>query len=230
MQSFADQVIKFTEDLSVPDIPLPEGFSWLFPYDQPGTMDTLRQFYEKYYADPAPRAFIFGINPGRLGAGVTGVPFTDPIKLEELCDIPNDFHKRPELSAGFVWKFIMAYGGPEAFCRDFYITSLSPLGFVKEGKNINYYDDKELLKATEPFIIWNLRTQLAFGNRSKTAICLGEGKNMKVFRKINDEHGFFDKIIGLPHPRFVMQYKRKSMDMYLEVYLEALHEALESNA
>jgi hypothetical protein len=226
MASFAEQVIRFTEALQIPDIPLPDGFSWLYPYDQPGTMEALSAFYRKYYAAPGKRTFLFGINPGRLGAGLTGVPFTDPIKLEEECGIKNPFPKKPELSAGFVWRFIHAYGGPERFANDFYITSLSPLGFIKDGKNINYYDDKDLVRATEPFIVDCIEKQMAFGAHTKTALCMGEGKNLKVFRKINEKHRFFDEIIGLPHPRFVMQYRRKSLDMYLDVYLEALSDSL----
>lgn len=116
----------------------------------------MEAFYLKYYGSSEARTFLFGINPGRFGAGVTGVPFTDPVRLVQDCGIENAFEKRQELSAQFVWSFIRAYGGPEAFCSDFYITSLSPLGFIKAGKNINYYDDRQLIKAVEPFMfgIW----------------------------------------------------------------------------
>ena len=42
---------------------------------------------------------ILAINPGRLGAGVTNIAFTDPVHLERDCGIANDFPKREELSA-----------------------------------------------------------------------------------------------------------------------------------
>ena len=219
---FSQQVISFTQSLRPPEIALPNGFEWIYPYDQPATMQALTTFYRKYYADENGRTFLFGINPGRFGAGITGVPFTDPIRLASECGIDNDFQKKPELSSVFVWEFIRAYGGVEAFCRQFYITSLSPLGFVKDGKNINYYDDRALQRAVEPFIVWNIRTQLDFGANRNTALCLGEGQNYAFFKKINAEHGFFKEIIPLPHPRWVMQYRRKSIQEFVGRYVENL--------
>ena len=203
---------------------LPPGFEWLFPYDNPETMRALTTFYERFYADIRARSFIFGINPGRFGAGVTGVPFTDPIRLATECGIENGFQKKAELSSAFVWEFIRAYGGAAAFCSDFYITSLSPLGFVKDGKNINYYDDRLLQKAAEPFIAWNIRTQLDFGGQRDTALCLGEGQNFAFFQKLNAAHGFFKEIVPLPHPRWVMQYRRKRMGEFVDRYVAALRE------
>ncbi|MCB0527741.1 MAG: DUF4918 family protein [Lewinellaceae bacterium] len=223
--TFGERIIDFTRALQVPDTPLPPGFEWLFPYEQPQTMQALSDFYRKYYTDDRSRIFMFGINPGRFGAGVTGVPFTDPIRLEAECGIKNDFAKKPELSSGFVWMFINAYGGPDTFCRDFYITSISPLGFVREGKNINYYDDRGLQKAVEPFIIRNIRTQLELGARRETALCLGEGQNFAYFQKLNAVQGFFREIIPLPHPRWVMQYRRKRVDEFVGKYLEAMKSA-----
>lgn len=222
--SFAEQVIAFTRALRPPDIPLPPEFAWLFPYENPDTLQALTTFYQKYYADNNPRAYLFGINPGRFGAGVTGVPFTDPVRLETACGIENPFAKKQELSSQFVWQFIHACGGADAFCRRFYITSLSPLGFVKNNVNINYYDDRALLIAVEPFLVWNIRTQLDFGARRESAVCLGEGQNFKVFQRLNAKHGFFNEIIPLPHPRWVMQYRRKQLDVFLRRYVEVLEE------
>lgn len=221
--TFADQVLQFSRALRLPDIPLPPDFEWLFPYSQPETMAALTAFYQKYYIDSGPRSFLFGINPGRFGAGITGVPFTDPLRLEQECGIANPFPKKQELSSQFVWLVINAYGGAEAFCRDFYITSISPLGFIKNGININYYDDRDLQKAATPFILWNIRTQLEFGARREAAICIGEGQNFKFFKKINEQHGFFREVIPLPHPRWVMQYRRKRLDEFVARYVEVLN-------
>jgi len=227
--NFAEQVIAFTRTLRPPDIALPDGFEWLYPYDQQETMRALTAFYEKYYADQGERTFLFGINPGRFGAGVTGVPFTDPVRLSTVCGIENEFPKKAELSSVFVWMFIRAYGGAEAFCRDFYITSLSPLGFVKDGKNINYYDDRSLQRAVESFIVWNIRTQLDFGANRELAICLGEGQNFAFFQKINAVHGFFREIVPLPHPRWVMQYRLKRVDEFVARYVELCKKSRRDN-
>lgn len=228
MKSFGQQVIDFTQSLRVPEVVLPPGFEWLFPYENPETMAALTAFYQKFYADSEPRIFLFGINPGRFGAGITGVPFTDPLRLETECGIENSFAKKQELSSDFVWRFINSFGKAAFFSR-FYITSILPLGFVKGGKNINYYDDRQLERAVEPFAAWNLTTQLAFGSHRHRAICMGEGQNFRFFRKLNEKHGFFERIDPLPHPRWVMQYRRKSLDFFVEKYVETVGGGLLAN-
>ena len=94
------RIIDFTRSLRPPEIALPAGFEWLYPYDNPETMRAMSTFYQKFYADNQVRTFIFGINPGRFGAGVTGVPFTDPVRLEKACGIENGFQKKPEFLIG----------------------------------------------------------------------------------------------------------------------------------
>lgn len=217
--TFGDQVIQFTRSLR-PDWSLPPGIELLYPYAQPQTMQALEDFYRIYFNDRGRRTFIFGINPGRFGAGITGVPFTDPIRLETECGIINTFDKKAELSSIFVYRFIQSFGGPAAFYRQFYITSLCPLGFTKGGKNYNYYDDKHLESAVTPYIIHNIQTQKSFGASDKTALCMGEGQNYRFFAKLNDKHGFFDEILPLPHPRWVMQYRSKRIDEFVELYLQ----------
>ena len=224
--SFGEKVIEFTQNLEIPPVALPPGFEWLFPYEQAETMRCLTDFYQKYYSDERGRHFIFGINPGRFGAGMTGVPFTDPAHLATECGIESSFPRKPELSAGFIWRAIRAFGGIESFAQSFYITSLSPLGFLRNGLNINYYDDVNLARSVEPFILWNLRTQLEFGKLSDTAICLGEGQNFTYFKKLNQREGLFREIIALPHPRWIMQYRRKQLDYYVALYADVMRSML----
>ena len=52
--------------------------------------------------------------------------------------------------------------------------------------------------------------------------CLGEGTNYKIFQRLNAKHSFFKEIIPLPHPRFIMQYRRKKVDEYVKLYLQKL--------
>jgi hypothetical protein len=70
----------------------------LYPYRDPAVMAATTAFYEKFFDDARKRVFIIGINPGRFGAGTTGVPFTDPVSLERV-GITNPFPNRRELSA-----------------------------------------------------------------------------------------------------------------------------------
>lgn len=222
--TFANQVLQFNLNLPA-SLTVPDGIEVLFPYEERETIQAMTAFYEKYYNDQHPRIFIFGINPGRFGAGVTGVPFTDPIRLLEECGIDNSFKKKPELSSVFVYEFIHAFGGLGAFYKQFYITSLSPLGFTKDGKNYNYYDDRQLQDAVEPFIIDSIQKQQQFPSSQRVALCMGQGKNAAFFQKINEQHGFFEEILVLPHPRWVMQYRRKRLTEFVKVYVEALRKA-----
>lgn len=194
------------------------------PYLRKEVYELCEVFYNKYFNDKKRRTIILGINPGRFGAGLTGIPFTDPVKLEEDCGIVNNLKKQRELSADFIYKMIYDFGGIQAFYDQFYFGSVSPLGFTKDGKNLNYYDDMNLQESLLPFILQSIEAQLAFGLNRKVAYCLGEGKNYKFLINLNKVHGFFDHIIPLAHPRFIMQYKRKYIDTYIGDYLEKFSE------
>jgi hypothetical protein len=204
-----------------PNFVLPESISMMNPFADRGSWPLIEQFYTHFYSDANPRIFIFGINPGRFGGGVTGIPFTDPIRLLEKCGIDNGFRKIPELSSVFIYEMIDAFGGPSVFYQDFFITAISPLGFVKDGKNLNYYDDRALLSDCEPFIVGCIRRQLETLSAPRICFCLGEGENYKQFSRLNGIHQFFEKIIPLPHPRWIMQYRRKKLDEFVKVYLDA---------
>ena len=222
MKSFADKVIQFYTQMDR-DWKLPKGFDLIDPFSNEETVRIFSAFYKKYFADSEKRHFLLGINPGRHGAGVTGVPFTDPKIIKEDCGIDNDFAQKNELSAIFVYDFIKAYGSIESFYKKFYINSVCPLGFLTNGINCNYYDDKTLFKSVKKYIISGIQDQIAFGMHTDKAFCMGNGKNYKFLKKLNDEHQFFETIVPLPHPRWVMQYRRKRKDEFVGVYLNALN-------
>ena len=217
--TFGEKVIKFYKRLGITD-PLADDIHVMNPYQDPSCMSVCRKFYTKYYNDKGHRFVILGINPGRYGAGITGIPFTDPIKLETLLGIKNDLPKKPELSAEFIHKMIASFGGHEKFFSTFFINSVSPLGFMADGKNLNYYDTPSLKKSLEPFIRKSLHAVLKLGVRREIAYCLGEGENYKYIQNLNLEENLFEQIIPLAHPRFIMQYRRKLMDQYIKDYLE----------
>ncbi|MDE5878522.1 MAG: DUF4918 family protein [Desulfovibrio sp.] len=214
------------------DAPLPAGIEVMNPFlGSPCALAASEAFYRKYYADHLERHIILGINPGRFGAGLTGVPFTDPKRLAQACDIHiaacTPAH---EPSSVFVYEVIEAMGGPEAFYRGWYINSICPLGFVRvdangRKKNYNYYDDRRLEEAATPFMVECLRRQLAFGIRRDVCFCLGTGKNAAFIERLNAKHGFFDRVVPLEHPRYIMQYKRKEHEAYVRKYATLLGEA-----
>lgn len=170
---------------------------------------------------------IIGINPGRLGAGATGVPFTDTIRLEQICGLSVPGIKTYETSSVFIYDMIDRYGGPEAFYGDHYISSVSPLGFTVTGRNgrqvnYNYYDSRKLTALLMDFILDSLRTQLEFGIFRDTCFCLGSGKNYRFLSELNSKHRFFDRIVPLEHPRYIMQYRLKEKQFYTDMYVQKL--------
>ena len=216
--TFADRVKAFYRGLEVP-VGLPQYVEALFPFKNPDTWAVIEQFLDKYYSDNNTRILLMGINPGRFGAGVTGIGFTDPIRLENDCGIENNFEKKPELSSKFIYDVIDAYGGPSKFYAKFFISAVSPIGYIKAGKNYNYYDEPALQDAVKPFAIACLRKKIALGCTSSIAFSVGRGKNLHFLEKINREHAFFDRIDFVPHPRWVMQYRLKRKDEFIEEYL-----------
>lgn len=222
----ARDILRFYKEIGL-DFELPGQISVLDPYGDPTVWEVVKSFYGKFYSDGGSRIILFGINPGRFGAGITGVPFTDPIRLERECGVPNTFQKRGELSSEFVYEVVNAWGGSAAFFSHFFISALSPLGFVSGGKNLNYYDDKVLLEAAGPYILKQVRYQQKILGGGDVCICLGEGTNYKYFSRLNEAHGLFREILPLPHPRWVMQYRRKRKQEYIDLYMEKLSAALE---
>lgn len=222
----AKKILDFYHTLAVPSA-LPDGVTIMNPYQNKIAADLARQFYDRYYGDSNERIPILGINPGRFGGGITGIPFTDPIKLETQCGIKNDLDKKPELSADFIYRMIAAYGGVDTFYSRFYIGAICPLGLTANGKNLNYYDTPEVERALRNFIVTSLQAQLDFPLNRERCICLGEGKNFKYLTRLNEEYGFFKSIIPLPHPRFIMQYRRKRVEEYVGQYLAAMGGGIE---
>ncbi len=224
MTTWAQNLTRFYSTLHPPQN-LPNGVQWLHPQQNGEVMQLTATFFQKFYNDHNKRALLLGINPGRFGAGVTGVNFTAPKQLKEACGIDHHLKMQSELSAEFMYEMIAAYGGVPAFYSRFFMGSVCPLGFVQGGKNINYYDDKALLQTVEPFIVQNLQKLVSFGAQREVCICIGGEKNFKYLLKLNAAHQFFKEIIPVAHPRFILQYRRKEKQTFIDSYLTALHAA-----
>lgn len=223
--NFEQKYFNFIDQLDFPES-LPYGVNILNPFQVASTYSIAQSFYQKFYSDDQPRLFLIGINPGRFGAGVTGVPFTDPIRLEEKCGIANDLHKRQELSSVFVYEVIEAFGGVEAFYSNVFFTSVSPLGFVKDGINLNYYDIPEVRDFLETYMVKSLRQQIEIGAIKKRAFSMGKGQNYKYLQYLNKKYQLFEDVQALPHPRWVMQYCLKRKQEFIDAYLSSISAAL----
>ncbi len=220
MKPIAQQLIQFYQQLIPP--PVPKGFHVMHPQPNEQVMEVVKKFFEKFYNDNKQRRLMLGINPGRFGAGITGINFTAPKQLKENCGINHPWKNSTELSAEFIYDMITAYGGPAAFYGDYFIGAMSPLGFMKDGKNINYYDDKKLLQSVTPFIISTIQQQLKMGFKTDICFCIGGEKNFKFLSSLNEENNFFEKIIPLSHPRFIMQYRRKKKEDFINEWIKLL--------
>jgi len=246
METLADRIIGFNKSLDFTG-KLPPGIRIMNPFrENEKVMAVSSAFYKKYYDDNDPRHLILGINPGRFGAGLTGIPFTDPKHLTGQCGIPYTGPLAHEPSSVFVYDMIRAFGGEAQFYRKFYISAVCPLGFTNLSTNMNlsssgghdsvhpvvrevnynYYDSKELTLCMHDFIVENLKTQLSFGVNREVCFCLGTGKNEKYLRDLNARYGFFQKIVALEHPRYIMQYKNKTKQDYIAKYMEAFQQVL----
>lgn len=258
MPTLADKIISFSNSLEFKGS-LPRGVKIMNPFKQPEIKLVNEQFYKKYFNNNNPRHIILGINPGRHGAGITGICFTDTKRLEQFCGIKIPGIKTNEISSVFIYDVINAYGGAERFYSDFYLAAVCPLGFTKKnvtGKHINYnyYDSRELYNAVYDFIVDSLRKEVniacpptclpKFKRRQKSAlggrranirpanrsfsagwcICLGNNANYKHLNEINQKEKFFKRIIPLEHPRFIMQYRLKKKEFYINKYLAILEE------
>ena len=111
MPTFAEKAIKYFTNLKSP-INLPPKIYIANPYESKEVKRVVKKFFIKYFNDNNKRIFIFGINPGRFGGGLTGISFTDPVALKDECGIENNLGKHKELSSRFIYKFINEFGGP----------------------------------------------------------------------------------------------------------------------
>lgn len=225
--TFGDRAFRFYTSLTF-GVSLPQGITVMNPYREPRVKGYVRSFLDKFYSDNRERTLVFGINPGRFGSGITGVTFTDPVALENYCAIPNDLQKKRELSSVFIYDFAMRWGSPQKLYRSFYFSAVSPLGFLRSGKNFNFYDDVRLLRDIRSFLISSIKAHIAFGSSPKAAIVLGTGKIREVFEGLNREGNFFKTVYALEHPRFIMQYRRKALREYLYKYCDVFMQALSS--
>ena len=219
--NWAEHLYQYYRDLKPPQ-QLPNHVEWLYPQKDPVVMKIVEQFLHWYYNDEHPRRIFLGINPGRFGAGVTGVNFTAPRQLKESCGIDHPFKNQTELSAAFIYEMIHAYGGPDLFYRHYFIGSVCPLGFIRNGKNINYYDDKELANIVTPFISKSISDLLQNNADRSVCFCIGGEKNFHFLKHLNNQNHWFERIEPLPHPRFIMQYRRKQKDQFIQLYLKAI--------
>lgn len=228
----ADRLLDLVTSVSLDGIALPKGVHVLDPLRGDNSTEVERivhDFHRKYFGDDRPRKLMLGINPGRLGAGSTGLCFTDTKRCESDLGIPVNGFRTHEPSSDFFYRVVRAMGGAKQFYSSVYVQAICPLGFTKAGPkgtpvNLNYYDDRALQEVITPFVVAWLKRLIATGMRADNVFCIGTGKNLAYLEALNAEHHFFGHITALEHPRFIMQYKARSVDDFVRKYVDALME------
>ncbi|MFE5859694.1 uracil-DNA glycosylase family protein [Streptomyces virginiae] len=227
----ADRILQFNEGLAGVQLDLPPGFSAVNPFTGPQrerVREVTTAFYRRYYDDDRPRRLILGSSPARRGTAVTGVPFEDAKLLESDTGVDvSDGYAVSRPSAGFLHDVIARYGGRPRFYADFVMSFVCPLGLVKtnpQGReaNANYYENKEMLRLLEGFLVDALERQLEFGTDASVCYSIGSSGNFKFLTKVNEDRGFFKQIVPLEHPRFITQYNGDRKEEFAEKYLRAL--------
>lgn len=221
--NFADRVLDFYSAF--------DRFAWtegelalVSPIGDARRRASFESFCRKFYSDNNERVFCLGINPSRVRDTSTGVPYTDGYALENICKIPNDFNKSRELSAIFFNLSIEKFGGAEKFYATFYPGATFPLSILNAKKYCNYYDST-VPNSVRDMIPNILEKQCEIGSNGKLII-IGSGENSKILQKLNSTMKLFNWVKVLEHPRYIMQYKSKDFDFYLEKYIETFREAI----
>lgn len=226
LKTFASKAINYFAHLQVPSS-LPSGIEVLNPYKFHDVNSAVEKFFNTFYNDNQKRIFILGINPGRFGGGLTGISFTDPVALRRHCGIDNQLGNKEELSSKFIYKIIKLFGGVNKFFSKFFLSALFPLALIRNGKNYNYYDDKNLFLSLKPHLVNSLISQFKFGAENDIVICLGK-KNSEFLTELNKELCLFNEVITLEHPRYIMQYRKKNLNFYLKRYTDTFDNTLKT--
>lgn len=230
-KTFSDNVLAFNEWLSNISLDLFGNYSISNPFNgknREQIKDITKAFYNKYYNDNNKRCLILGSSPARKGTAITGIPFEDASHLYKETGIMIDNFYINKSSSNFLYDVMEEYGGCEKFYKDFFMSFVCPLGIVDVNSkgnevNSNYYQNKKLENVLYNFIVDSLKKQIAFGIDTSICYCIGSGENFKFLTKINEQYKFFDKIVALEHPRFIMQYHSKDRNKYLKKYINAFN-------
>lgn len=230
-KNFSDNVLEFNDWLADINLELFDNYSISNPFNGKNKRqikEITNAFYKKFYNDHNRRYLILGSSPARKGTAITGIPFEDASHLYRATGVMIDKFYINKSSSGFLYDVMEQYGGCEKFYKDFFMSFVCPLGIVNVNSkgneiNANYYENKKLENVLYNFMVESLRKQIAFGIETSVCYCIGSGENFRFLTKINKQYKFFDKIIALEHPRFIMQYNSKDRNKYLDKYIDVFN-------
>lgn len=229
-KTVAQEILEFNDNLGRVSLEVLKGFNLINAFNgvnKDTVKRVLYKFYTKYYNDTDKRFMILGSSPARRGTALTGVPFEDVNHLQKDTGISIDAFGANKRSSSFLYEVMEEYGGRQNFYKQFYMSFVCPLGIEKinlKGNwvNCNYYENAALKKCLHTFIVDSLRCQIDFNIDTSVCFCIGSGENFKFLTNINDEYHFFDTIVPLEHPRFIMQYNADRKEEFIQKYVNTL--------
>ena len=228
----AQKIVAFNDTLRNTSINLPGKHRLINPFtndDRQRIAQITHRFYRQYYYDDKRRFMILGSSPARRGTVLTGVPFEDVNHLQKDTGISIDAFGANKRSSSFLYEVMEEYGGRQNFYKQFYMSFVCPLGIEKinlKGNwvNCNYYENAALKECLHPFIVDSLRRQIDFNIDTSVCFCIGSGENFKFLTNINNKHRFFDTIVPLEHPRFIMQYNSNRKEEFMQKYVNTFRQ------
>lgn len=175
----------------------------------------IETFYKEYYSDGIPKIVLCGINPGKNGAGKTGIPFSD---FESISKLIQGIDRRDNERSATFFNEIVEHFGAKEFYKNFYVTNISWIGYEKDGKNVNYYDLPESVQQ----IIYNIFKKEMDLIKPKYIISLGQSVQ-KSLNEIFDNKNI-DISNYLPHPNWCSFPSKKtySKDKYINLLSELI--------
>lgn len=200
---------EFSDDLLSKDLVVLDDFLQ--------NKNNIKRYYEKYVSKNKPKIVLCGINPGRFGAGLTGIPFID---FKSLSKMLNDINRtETEQSAQFFFRVIEKIG-KERFYQNCYVTNISKFGFAEQGKsrNVNYYD---LPKNTQRWLLDRFCEEMNFINPN---IIIPLSQNVEHSLNLLKDEGKLSFNIGerINHPSWVMTYRKNDEDIWIKKYCDEI--------
>lgn len=167
-----------------------------------------------YYPSDPNRIVLCGINPGKNGAGKTGIPFIDFRSLSHL--LPDTKQDDCESSAEFIYSIISEIG-VKPFNRHVYMTNLSWFGYVKDGRNLNYYKLPE--KLIHVFTSSFIEEMKMVKPKAIIPLSIDVEKSLKKMKQ--EEKLTFPVVERLPHP-YYCSIQSHHDDDYREMYVKKI--------
>lgn len=186
----------------------PHGFTVLADFLE--NWSSVEEFYARYYLQGFPKTVLCGLNPGRRGAGKTGIPFVDFASLSQLMD---GIDRRDDERSATFFHGIVSHMNPTVFYQSFFVTNVSWVGFVKDGKNANY---DVLPPKAQAFIYDRFREEMELVGPDRI-ISISKPAHSTIKSLFGRE---IDTSICLPHPNWcAFPKKRKAAE---EKYISTL--------